>query len=148
MSSTRPAIRQEAIGDRLHSAAIHLLRCVRESDKASGISPARLSALSVLVFAGPRTVGALADAEQVRAPTMTRLIQALEKDGLVRRKPEPEDRRAVRIEATPKARRLLVRARARRLKSVRELMDGLAAADLRVLDRAAEIMAGMASGSD
>ena len=43
------------IADRLHSAAIHLLRRVRQQDTATGEGPARLSALSVLVFGGPMT---------------------------------------------------------------------------------------------
>ena len=54
--------------DRFHSAAIHALRHVRREDPATGVSAARLSALSVLVFAGPRTLGELAAAEQVAGP--------------------------------------------------------------------------------
>ena len=62
------------VADHLHSAAIHLLRLVRRRDAETGLSPARLSALSVLVFGGPRTVGDLAADEQVRSPTMSRLV--------------------------------------------------------------------------
>ena len=72
------------VADRLHSAAIHLLRRIRKVDEASGLSAARLSALSVLVFGGATTVGALARAEQVSAPTMSRLVSGLERDGFVR----------------------------------------------------------------
>src|SRR5687767_115077 len=89
------------IASRLHSASIHLLREVRRQDPESGLSPARLSALSVLVFGGPRTLGALAAAEQVTAPTMTRLVAALEADGYLSRRPSPSDRRAVIVDATP-----------------------------------------------
>jgi len=138
----------EAVADRLHSGAIHFLRRLRASDKASGISAARLSALSVLVFGGPRSVSALADAEQVRPPTMTRLVQALESEGLVRRRPDPLDRRVVRIEASAKARRVLERARARRIDAVRMLMGALGPADVRTLDRAADLMEEMAVRSD
>ena len=45
--------RERETADRLHSAAIHLLRRVSREDAGSGVSPPRLSALSVLVFAGP-----------------------------------------------------------------------------------------------
>ncbi|MEX2326023.1 MAG: MarR family transcriptional regulator, partial [Gemmatimonadaceae bacterium] len=79
---------QAAVADRLHSAAIHLLRRLRKQDDRSGITAARLSALSVVVFAGPVTMGQLALAEQVTAPTMTRLVAAMERDGLVAREPD------------------------------------------------------------
>src|SRR6476661_10655355 len=78
---------------RLHSAAIHLLRRLRREDDASGLSAPRLSALSVVVFGGPLTLGALAAAEQVRPPTMTRIVSALEAAGLVQREPGPRDGR-------------------------------------------------------
>src|SRR5262252_4263793 len=74
------------IADRLHSAAIHLLRRLRIRDSAIGIGPAQLSALSVLVFGGPRSLGELADAEQVRPPTMSRIVGGLVRSGLVKRK--------------------------------------------------------------
>ena len=81
----------DALADRLHSAAIRLLRRLRAEDAASGVSAPRLSALSVLVFAGPRTLGELAAAEQVRPPTMTRLVTALEAQGLLARTGDPAD---------------------------------------------------------
>jgi DNA-binding MarR family transcriptional regulator len=116
MSSRREA------ADRIHSAAIHLLRRVREIDaRAMGLSPARASALSVLVFGGERSLTELAEAEQVTAATMSRLVAALEREGLVRRHPDVDDARAVVLEATPKARRILERGRARRL----DLLEGL-----------------------
>ncbi len=50
------------LADRLHSAAIHLLRRLRREDDASGLPAPQLSALSVIVFGGPIAIGALADA--------------------------------------------------------------------------------------
>src|SRR5690349_20394741 len=88
-----PAPSVAAIADRLHSAAIHLLRSARKRDDASGLTGPRLSALSVVVFGGPLTIGALASAEQVSAPTMTRLVGALERAGLVERRRSDGDRR-------------------------------------------------------
>src|SRR5512142_3498599 len=89
-----------AIADRLHSLAIHLLRRVARSDQQGGVTGPRLSVLSVLVLGGgPRSVGELAAAEHVRPPTMTRLVQAMEAEGLVTRTPAPEDARIVRIRA-------------------------------------------------
>src|SRR3954471_7902450 len=101
--------------DRFHSAAIHALRYVRREDPASGLSAARLSALSVLVFGGPRTLGELAAAEHVRPATMTRIVQALEVDGLVRRVRDSQDARVRRLHATAKGRRVMQQGRERRI---------------------------------
>jgi DNA-binding MarR family transcriptional regulator len=106
----------EDLADRLHSAAIHLLRQVRVQDSATGLAPARLSALSVLVFGGAMSLNQLAQAEQVRPPTMSRIVDALESDGLARRTVNPEDRRAVVIEATERGTAILWRGRKRRVK--------------------------------
>src|SRR3954462_9456450 len=100
--------------ERLHSTAIHLLRRLRREDDASGLTAPRLSALSVIVFGGPLTLGALGAAEQVRPPQMTRLVAALEQAGLVTREPDPDDRRQVLLRATAEGRRLLEEGRARR----------------------------------
>ena len=107
--------RKTEVADRLHSAAIHLLRQAAEEDKAAGLSRARLSALSVVVFRGPLTLGELAAAEGVRSATMTGIVNGLEGDGLVHRRPHGSDRRAVSIEATAAGRRLLDRTRTRRI---------------------------------
>ena len=65
------------VADAIHSAAIRVLRIVRAADAKAEIGPAQLSALSVLVFAGPKTLGELSNVEQVKAPTMSRIVQAL-----------------------------------------------------------------------
>ena len=137
---------RESIGDRLHSASIHLLRRVRASDVETGLSPARLSLLSVLVFGGPRTPGELAAAEQVRPPTITSLVRGLEEDGLVRRAAHPDDGRAVRVRATARGERLMRRARARRVENVAALLEPLTERELRTLDEAADILERSLSG--
>ena len=104
-----------AVAERLHSAAIHLLRRVRKQDAATGEGPARLSALSVLVFGGPTTLGQLAAAEQVKPPTMSRIVTGLERKRLAKRIPGSGDRRQVRIRATPRGVRLLQNGRKRRI---------------------------------
>src|SRR4051794_41857953 len=91
----------KVVADQLHSAAIHLLRSLRREDTASGLSAPRLSALSVVVFGGPLTIGALAAAEQVRPPTMTRLVAALQAQGLRARGPGPPPRGAGGPRAAP-----------------------------------------------
>lgn len=121
------------IADRLHSAAIHLLRRLRREDEASGLSAPRLSALSVVVFGGPITIGALAAAEQVRVPTMSRLVAALEEASLVRRIPDPDDKRVVRIEATAAGRALLHAGRHRRISVLAADVGRLSATDRKAL---------------
>lgn len=128
------------VADELHSAAIHLLRAVRREDAASGLSAARLSALSVLVFGGARSVGELAAAEQVRAPTMSRLVSAMEEEGLVTRKRSGRDGRVVRVRATPRGRRLLEEGRARRVARLAALLSGASAAELELLRRSALVV--------
>src|SRR5919108_3142668 len=126
--------------DRFHSAAIHALRHVRREDPATGVPPAQLSALSVLVFGGPRTLGELAAAEQVRPPTMTRIVQALEGNGLVRRERDPADARVHRLRATAKGRRVMERGRERRVSSLAALLDRLTPGEIARVRDAAELV--------
>jgi DNA-binding MarR family transcriptional regulator len=125
----------------MHSAAIHLLRRVREADaKAMGISPARASALSVLVFGGARSLTELAAAEQVTTATMSKLVTAMDAEGLVRRYPDVNDARSIRIEATPKARRILERGRARRLDLLEGLLTDAKSGEIAAVRTAAEVL--------
>lgn len=135
-SPARGAVDTASVANRLHSAAIHLLRRARRVDAESQLPAPQLSALSVIVYAGPITLGALAAAEQVRPPTMTRLIAAMEADGLVRREPDQVDRRVVRMSATAKGRRILEAGRDRRIGAIAEDLNQLSAADLKAVDRA------------
>ena len=133
----------ERTADRLHSAAIHLLRRLRREDTKSGLSAPRLSALSVIVFSGPLTLGELATAEQVRPPTMTRLVSALEDEGLVTREPDATDGRLTRIRATPKGRTLLLRGRARRVAALTAQVRALPDDDRETVERAVTILEGV-----
>src|SRR5271163_3193953 len=112
------------VADQLHSTAIHLLRRLRVRDRETGIGPAQLSALSVLVFGGPKSLGELADSEQVRPPTMSRIVAGLQRSGLVRRH-ATEDGRRVRLEATPRGVSLMWEARKRRVETLAKAVEGL-----------------------
>ena len=130
----------DAVADRLHAAAIHLLRRLRVEDEALGISAPRLSALSVLVFGGPMRIGALAQAEQVEPPTMTRLVDAMERDGYVERAPDPRDRRAVIVRPTPKGTRALKQGRAQRVEALAAGLRALSPDQLSTLARGVEVL--------
>ena len=140
MTSRRRKRDALALADQLHSAAIHLLRHLRKEDDASGVSAPRLSALSVVVFGGPLTLGQLAGAEQVRPPTMTRIVTGLEKDGLVRRMGDPRDKRLTKIHATPKGKKVLAAGRARRVELLASAVERLGARELADLEHGAQLL--------
>ncbi|SRR6266849_4457375 len=127
--------RERDVANRLHSAAIHLLRRARRTDPLTGVSPAQLSALSVLM-GGPKTLGDLAAAEQVRPPTMSRLVGEMERAGVARKVSDRNDGRVVRVHATPKGLRALSRGRAMRIEAIERLMSELDPDDLSVVERA------------
>jgi DNA-binding MarR family transcriptional regulator len=124
----------------LHGAAVHLLRRVRRADESAGLSAARLSALSVIVFGGPLRVSDLARAEQVRVPTITPLVAVLEREGLVVREEEPADARVSLLRATPRGARLMAEGRARRVAILAADLQGLGAGERRTLRDAARIL--------
>lgn len=130
----------ESTADKLHSAAIHLLRLLREEDVASGVSAARLSALSVVVFAGPVTLGRLAAAEQVRPATISGIVAGLENEGLVRRRRDSRDGRMQWVQATAKGRRVLARARRRRIEAFASRLQDFSSDELATLAQAAELI--------
>ncbi len=134
------------VADRLHSVTIHLLRRLRRTDEATGVGPAQLSALSVLVFGGERTLGELASIEQVRPPTMTRIVKALEAAGLVRRKADPEDGRVSRIAATARGRKVLAKGKRLRLEALSALIDGLTKKQQAELKKAVEVLERLNAG--
>ncbi len=134
------ADRLDALATELNSVAIHLLRRIRESDATLGVSPSRLSALSVVVFGGPRSLGALATAEQVTPPTMSRLVAGLARAGLVTRRPAAADRRAVVIEATQAGRELIHEGRRLRVERLAGQLRGLSRDEIETLERAASIL--------
>ena len=130
----------QEMATRLHAAAIKLLRLLRREDDASGMTAPRMSALSVLVFRGPLSLAELAAAEQVRAPTMSRLVEGLVRDGLVTRETVPTNRRMVRIGATESGRRLLEEGRERRVRALVERLMALAPSERRALARGVEVL--------
>ena len=128
------------LATRLHAASIRLLRTLRREDDGTGLSAPRLSALSVVAFTGPLSLAELAAAEQVRPPTMSRIVDALVEARLVSRETHPGDRRSVRIMATPKGRRLMEAGRERRVRALVGRLGRLADSERRALARGVEIL--------
>jgi DNA-binding MarR family transcriptional regulator len=136
-----------ALADRLHSIAIHILRRLRREDDRSGLRAPELSALSVIVFAGPLTLGALADAEQVRPPTVSRAVAALEEAGLVTREHDPADARVTNVRATSRGTRFLQAARERRVAALARSLEQLPATDRALVLRALPVLEALSRGA-
>lgn len=134
------ASRTVELANQLNSAAIHLLRRIARDDGADGLTAARASALSVLAFGGPQRPGDLARRERVSAPTMTRIVDGMVRDGLVRRTPSPDDRRAIVLAATRRGRSLIERGRSRRIQRLAHELSALAENDLRTLEKAVAVL--------
>ena len=130
----------QQLADRVHSLAMRLLRRAGEADRETALSAARLSALSTLVYSGPKSVGELAGAEQVTAPTMSRLVTALEREGYVSRESDAADARRVRVSPTPEGVRALNEARRRRVEELAALLDALEPARREAVLEATEIL--------
>jgi DNA-binding MarR family transcriptional regulator len=139
MPRSKVAFRLE-VADLVHSAAIHLLRQARKQDVLARQGPARLSALSVLAFGGPMALGQLAAAEQVKAPTMSRIVAGLKRSGLVEIATDAGDARRICVTATSKGKRLLQHARLRRIRLIAETFSGLSETELRTMLKGAELM--------
>jgi len=134
---------RKKIATKLHSTAIHLLRTLRTQDATLGIGPAQLSALSVVVFGGPISLGGLSKSEQVRPPTMSRIVEGLVQHKLVRRDSSKEDRRVVMISATEKGARLMYEGQDRRVQKLVRLLGTLSEDDIQQLEKATAILSGV-----
>jgi len=135
-----PRNSRNRVANALNSTAIHVLRTARTADAESGLTAERLSLLSVLVFGGPATMSALARAEQVSRPAITRTVGALEQAGLVRREEVAEDRRRSRVSATAAGRRLMEAGRQARIERLAGVLEDVRPEELAELDRALAVV--------
>jgi DNA-binding MarR family transcriptional regulator len=126
--------------ERFHHLAIRLLRGLRAVDEAHGFSGPRASALSVLVFRGPQSLSELAAAEGVKPPTMSRLVKAMQTEGLVESQIADDDQRRVRIVASAKGRRLMLKGRERRLAAIAKLLEGASAREVAALKTVTDML--------
>ncbi len=108
-----------------------------------GLSGPAASALSVIVFGGPITLGALAAAEHVKPPTITRLVRDLEERGLVERTADPADGRIQHLRATRSGKRMLEEGRTRRVAVLTAALERLPVSELAALEAAVAILEGI-----
>ncbi len=136
-----------SMGRRLHSATILLVRTLREADRTTLLTSAQRSVLARLINDGPHTLGELARAEKVRPPTITRLIQQLERDGYVVRKPT-KDRRVSAVDYTSKAWAALESSKTSRSNSLVERIRKLNKNQQKQLAQAIPILSMLADTED
>lgn len=142
MKATKKKVDAEVVqlADGLHSTTIHLLRQLRLEDRTSGIGPAQLSALSVLVFGGSKSLKQLAEIEQVKPPTMVRIVQGLAEQRLATTRVDKEDARKLQISATARGKAVMQRARLRRVDALARMLDEKSAVERVEIARAVAIL--------
>ena len=134
------------LADAVHSTAIHLLRQLRLEDRDSGIGPAQLSALSVLVFGGNQSLKRLAEIEQVRPPTMVRIVQGLVEQRLATSRIDKDDKRRIEISATQRGVTLMHEARRRRVEALAGMLQRKSAPERREVAAAVRTLRSLTVG--
>ena len=127
------------VAESVRPSVTRLSRILRHQD-GGDLTPSAVSALAMINQLGPLTLGDLAMREHVSAPTITRVVEKLQRDGLVRRTISKADGRVVYVEVTDKGRRLVLDARSRRTKWLIEHLGALSADDLAALEHAAPVL--------
>jgi DNA-binding MarR family transcriptional regulator len=122
----------DAAAARLYLAVGRLARALRRWGD-DDLGPGTFSALATLARSGPMRLGDLAAREGVAPPTLTRIVAALEESGLVVRAPDPADRRAARVAATPRGADLAAGVRSTRSTALRDRLTALTPSDRQTL---------------
>jgi DNA-binding MarR family transcriptional regulator len=138
-ADTAPAPTLPELASTLRIRVMRLSRNLRRQ-AGTGLSASLLSALTTVERKGPMTIGTLADAEQVKPPTMTKVVASLVEQGLVTREPDPLDGRVAWVMATPEGRSLLRRTRRRSDAYLATRLRSLDREELLVLERASRLL--------
>ena len=124
----------------LRLAVMRLARRLRHQGGDGTVTPSGLSALVTLECHGPLTLKALAAAEQVQPPTMTRIVAALEDLGHVQRSPDPTDGRVSVMRLTAGGRRFVERSRRAKTAYLARRLDRLTPDERDALARALPVL--------
>lgn len=109
----------------LHRVVLPVDRVLQVADRETGCSSAQLSALGVIIYLKATTLSKLAACERIAAPTASRIVESLVREGLIERVPDAQDRRAVCVSATEKGRRVIVEACDRRAAALGDALADL-----------------------
>lgn len=145
-ADTAPAPSLPELASSLRIRVMRLSRNLRRQ-AGTGLSASLLSALTTVERDGPMTIGTLADAEQVKPPTMTKVVASLVEQGLVTRDPDPLDGRVAWVMATPEGRSLLRRTRRRSDAYLATRLRSLDREELLVLERASRLLERLTEGA-
>ncbi|MCW2693525.1 MAG: MarR family transcriptional regulator [Mycobacterium sp.] len=121
-----------------------LVRVVRRMATAGDLGLPAAAVLARLDRAGPQRLTDLAAAEGISQPGTTQLVTRLERDGLVRRTPSPDDGRVVLVAVTDDGRALVERRRDERSQTLTALLDRLDPAERDAVERALPALAHLA----
>ena len=132
----------------LRTAIVRTARRLRQEAAAetSGLTPTSVAALATIERHGPLTPSEIAAIERVKRPTITRTLGCLEREGLIDRAPDPDDRRSALVSVNGAGRERLRRLRGRKKAYLARRMGDLSAEEVETLERAAEILERMREG--
>ena len=132
----------------LRTAIVRTARRLRQEAAAetSGLTPTSVAALATIERHGPMTPSEIAAIERVKRPTITRTLGCLEREGLIDRTPDPDDRRSALVRVNGAGRERLRRLRRRKNAYLARRMRDLSAEEVETLKRAAEILERMREG--
>ena len=139
MANTEYRVRSSELASELRFAVMRLSRRLRQH-APEDLTPSQLSALSVIVRERRLTLSQLAEAERVQPPTITRVIDSLERKGLATRVPSDQDRRVAFVEATRAGAALVETIRRRRDAYLARRLRTFSAEERALLERAARLL--------
>jgi DNA-binding MarR family transcriptional regulator len=132
------------LASQLRLSVVRLNRRLRSQRTDETVSLTQISALATLHRCGPMTPSELAASERVRPPSMTRVIAALEEEGLVSRRDHPTDGRQSIIELSSKGAELLAEEASAKERWLDKRLAELTEDERAILARASEIIDRMA----
>lgn len=143
-----PALQTDIeLASRLRLVVTRLGRRLRHQ-AAGDLTPSQMSALASVVRLGPMTLGDLSTVENVRPPTVTKVVATLEEQGLVVREVDPSDRRVSRIDATVRGSELLAESRSRSNAYLAARLQALPPDERATLERAIGMLERLIDGEE
>jgi DNA-binding MarR family transcriptional regulator len=130
-----------AVADALRPVLLRVGRELRREAREVGVSPEQVALLVAIKYSPGIGVRELAARERVSAPAMSNHVDRLERDGLVARTQNEDDRRRVGLTLTDEGRRVLRRVRSRRTAWLVSRLGKLDAHELARIEAAIEPLA-------
>ena len=110
---------------RLRGVIGRLARQLNETSTGEGLTPTQYSVLGLVRSRGPLGLAELTQLEGLNPTMLSRVVKALDEEGLIRRLPDPSDLRAARAEITPEGERVHERVREQRARVLTDCLSRL-----------------------